>query len=201
MNYDINDYPAIRDYLLLFDKRRLAQTGEKNIDNIRGLNARKKTSHKWYETQDQINYSDDFYKQKIIYPCIMANGPRFMLDTYSEYFTIAPGNIIVGSNLKYLISCLNSKIYYFALRKFYMGGGIEGELKTNRLQLLPIIPPESIHENLLVEIAHIHEKIQCAIEDNREINEQYQNQIDYILKREIGLSDDEYEYIQSNIIS
>ncbi len=41
-HYDIDKYPAIRDYLLSFDKRRLAQTGEKDIDGIKGFNARKK---------------------------------------------------------------------------------------------------------------------------------------------------------------
>ena len=45
-------------YLLSFDKRRLAQTGEKDIDGIKGFNARKKTANKWFETQDQINYSE-----------------------------------------------------------------------------------------------------------------------------------------------
>ena len=72
----------------------------------------------------------------------MSSEPRFALDDKGEFFTFAPGNIIIGEKkiLKYLNYCLNSKLYYFALRKFYMGGGIEGELKTNRLEILPILP-------------------------------------------------------------
>lgn len=62
-HYNIDDYPAIKKYLLSFDKRRLAQTGEKNIDGIKGFNARKKTGNKWFETQDQINYSVELIQQ------------------------------------------------------------------------------------------------------------------------------------------
>ena len=54
--YEIDDYPAVRDYLLSFDKRRLAQTGQKNIDGIKDNNARKRTNNKWFETQDSIGY-------------------------------------------------------------------------------------------------------------------------------------------------
>ena len=73
-----------------------------------------------------------------MYPCIMEKEPSFMFDTNGEYYTPAPGNIITGDNLEYLLGLLCSKIVYFALRKYYMGGGIEGELKTNRLLIMPI---------------------------------------------------------------
>jgi tRNA1(Val) A37 N6-methylase TrmN6 len=48
--YDIDEYPAIRDYLLDFGKKRLEQSGKPG--------ARKKTTHKWFETQDPIAYWD-----------------------------------------------------------------------------------------------------------------------------------------------
>ena len=69
----------------------------------------------------------------------MSKSPSFVLDEKAEFYTIAPGNIITGKHLKYLNACLNSSIFYFALRKYYMGGGIEGELKTNRLLILEYI--------------------------------------------------------------
>lgn len=68
----------------------------------------------------------------------MSKSPSFVLDEKAEFYTIAPGNIITGKHLKYLNACLNSSVFYFALRKYYMGGGIEGELKTNRLLILNI---------------------------------------------------------------
>jgi tRNA1(Val) A37 N6-methylase TrmN6 len=57
--YNIDDYPAVRDYLLQYGKSRLEQSGKSG--------SRKKTTHKWFETQDPIAYWDDFSKQKIIW--------------------------------------------------------------------------------------------------------------------------------------
>jgi len=103
-------------------------------------------------------YMEDFYKQKIIYPCIMASEPAFIFDE-NQFFTPAPGNIISGNNLKYLLAFLCSKLCYFSLRKFYMGGGIESELKTNRLLLLPIPKPnEFIEKEILNILKEMQEK-------------------------------------------
>lgn len=59
-HYDIDEYPAVRDYLLTFDKRKLEQSGAKAIDGIIGNNARKKTNNQWFETQDSIAYWEDY---------------------------------------------------------------------------------------------------------------------------------------------
>lgn len=83
------------------------------------------------------SYMNEFFKPKIVYPCIMATEPHFAYDE-NQNFTPAPGNIITGEHIHYLLGLLCSKTYYFALRKYYMGGGIEGKLKTNRLLLLPL---------------------------------------------------------------
>ena len=64
LNYDIEDYPAVRDYLISaewsneipngYGKEKLEQTGNKlTIDGIT-FTARKKTNNKWFETQDQM---------------------------------------------------------------------------------------------------------------------------------------------------
>ena len=67
----------------------------------------------------------------------MSQGASFSYDE-DNYFIVAPGNIITGEHLKSLTCLLNSDLLYFSLRKFYMGGGIEGELKTNRLLIFPV---------------------------------------------------------------
>ena len=81
-------------------------------------------------------YMDDFDKQKIIFPAIMSKGPYFAYEN-SGVLVIAPGNLITGPELESIHKYL-MEIGYFALRKYYMGGGIEGELKVNRLELLPV---------------------------------------------------------------
>jgi hypothetical protein len=65
-NYDNDEYPAVRAYLLSAEwssevpyghgKEKLEQTGRKHtIDGIT-FTARKKTGNKWFETQDPIGY-------------------------------------------------------------------------------------------------------------------------------------------------
>lgn len=57
-HYNIDDYPAIKNYLLSFGKEKLEQSGKKDIGGIKGNNARKRTNNKWFETQDTIAYWD-----------------------------------------------------------------------------------------------------------------------------------------------
>ena len=128
LNLNIDEYPAIKNYLKSFGKR-IEQTGE--------AGARKRTGNEWFETQDQIAYWQEFEKEKIVYPCIMTQGSNFAFDDLKSY-PPAPANIITGKNIKYIMACLNSKLIYFSMRKYYMGGGIEGELKTNNLLNVPI---------------------------------------------------------------
>ncbi len=71
MKLDIETFPAIKEHLLSFGYDRLNQTGENG--------ARKKTSGKWYETQDSIAYYREFSKPKIIYPNMTSVFP-FMYD-------------------------------------------------------------------------------------------------------------------------
>jgi adenine-specific DNA-methyltransferase len=123
----------------------------------------------------------------------MSTGPSFVLDINFEFYTIAPGNIITGKYLEYLIACLNSQIFYFALRKYYMGGGIEGELKTNRLLILPIPIPSTIPFEYVQRI----EKLSSELTKNTSNNERFslQKSIDSILATILNLSEEEYKYI------
>ncbi|KAA6318778.1 hypothetical protein EZS27_031253 [termite gut metagenome] len=98
-----------------FGYDRLKQTGEKG--------ARKKTNNQWFETQDTIGYWEDFYKQKIIFQ-EMVQEPSFMFDKEGTFFCLDTGRIIIGENIDYLISILNSRLFFFAVKKFYGGGGL-----------------------------------------------------------------------------
>jgi hypothetical protein len=71
LKLDIENYPAIKEHLLSFGYDRLKQTGDNG--------ARKKTSGKWFETQDSISYHEEFAKPKIIYPNMTSVFP-FMFD-------------------------------------------------------------------------------------------------------------------------
>lgn len=109
LNYNINDYPAIKKHLLSFGIERLEQTGITHIVNGEPVKARKRTNNKWYETQDSISYWDDFNKQKIVYreisncmdACIVEPGVFLNNKCY----------MITGDHLIYLISVMNSTLF------------------------------------------------------------------------------------------
>ena len=55
-HYDIELYPAVRDYLLSFGREKLEQTGATYTRDGQEFKARKKTNNQWFETQDSISY-------------------------------------------------------------------------------------------------------------------------------------------------
>ena len=57
-HYNIEEYPAVKQYLLSFGIERLEQTGKTHIVNGEKVKSRKKTHNKWFETQDSISYWD-----------------------------------------------------------------------------------------------------------------------------------------------
>ena len=108
-HYDIDTLPAIKKYLLDFGFDRLKQTGEKG--------ARKKTSNKWFETQDTIAYWEDFKHQKIVYP-ETTQGAFFALD--KEGFLIDKTCfMLVSKNNLYLQKILSSMLYTFAYKRLF----------------------------------------------------------------------------------
>ena len=58
LKLNIDDYPAIKNHLESY-RPRIDQSGEKGC--------RKKTSNKWFETQDNIAYYQEFEKEKIVW--------------------------------------------------------------------------------------------------------------------------------------
>lgn len=70
LKIDIEQYPALKQYLSQFLPR-IEQSGEKGC--------RKKTSNKWFETQDNIAYYEEFEKEKIVYP-ETTQGAYFVYD-------------------------------------------------------------------------------------------------------------------------
>lgn len=104
LQLDIEQYCAIKDYLLSFGKERLEQSGSKG--------SRKKTTNKWYETQDTISYYEEFSKPKIMYPNMTSLFP-FIYDEEGFFgndktFMITAKDDTV--NLKYITAILNSKL-------------------------------------------------------------------------------------------
>ena len=104
LKVDIENYPAIKEHLLSFGYDRLRQTGDNG--------ARKKTSGKWFETQDSISYHEEFAKPKIIYPNMTSVFP-FVFDESGilgnqKCFILTSENNSVS--LQFLTALLNSSL-------------------------------------------------------------------------------------------
>ena len=113
-NYNIDDYPAVKEYLLSFGIERLEQSGKQYTINGEIVKSRKKTNNKWFETQDSISYWDDFSKQKILWGEI-SDIPKFMLDNSKDFCISNKAFLLTGNNLPELLLFLNSSLcqYYF----------------------------------------------------------------------------------------
>ncbi len=117
---DVNNYPAIKEHLYkYFDK--LAKRSDKGatLYNLRNC-----------------AYLEDFEKEKIVFSRIVKS-PQFCFDT-KKFYIEATGYILTGENLKYITAFLNSDFIYKIFYKFYSGGGIDGEIKINKFEKLPI---------------------------------------------------------------
>ncbi len=107
-HYDIESYPAVKNYLLSIGIERLEQTGETHIVNGKKIKARKKTSNEWFETQDSISYWEDFSKPKIVWR-IIGNQMAFAYDA-NNYVMNNACYIMTGDHLDYLLAVLNFPI-------------------------------------------------------------------------------------------
>jgi hypothetical protein len=96
---DIDEFIGIKSYLETFGKT-IQQTGEKG--------SRKKTSHKWFETQDNIAFWQDFEKPKLVWKRI-GSILRFCYDESGAY-CLDSTCIATGSKVKFLAAVLNSKL-------------------------------------------------------------------------------------------
>ncbi len=155
--------------------------------------------YEWYCLQRwAANYYQEFEKEKIVYPCIMAKEPCFVYEE-KGFYAPAPANIITGDKIeiKYITALLNSKCIYFAMRKFYMGGGIEGELKTNNLEKIPIPKITPQNQELAHKITDCAQAILEAKEKDPKANTQrLEKEIDALVYELYNLTDEEIKIIE-----
>jgi tRNA1(Val) A37 N6-methylase TrmN6 len=143
LKIEIGKYPVIEKYLLDFGKEKLVQDGT----------GRKKTGNKWFETQDQIGYWEEFEKPKIIFPNMTKDMP-FYYDEDS-FYTNQKCYIITGDHLLYLTAIFNSKLFDYCFRSNFpelLGGVVE--LSKVFFERIPIKKAEKKIEDLLGAGAH-----------------------------------------------
>ena len=149
-HYDIEQYPAVKEYLLSFSIERLEQTGIIHEINGKKFKSRKKTNNKWFETQDSISYWEDFNKPKVMWKIIGCNI-NFCFDENRLICNNAV-DIMVGKKdyLIQFVGLMNSKLFDWYLKLTteaeVQGGGIQLYVTTLEKTLLKLDFPSSLTE-------------------------------------------------------
>ena len=181
-HYDIDRYPAVKQYLLSFGIERLEQTGKTHVVDGEKVKARKKTNNKWFETQDSISYWEDFFKPKITWGNLNLEG------TYSYapegMFINAPSPFIATTNIA-ILHILNSTIadYYIRSLGVTRNGGYF-EYKPMFVEKLPV--PQTGLDKLMSYPTQPSQKQEQEMADI--IYQLYglsQQEIDYLENREL----------------
>ena len=141
-HYNIDEYPAVKQYLLSFGIERLEQTGKTHIVNGEKVKSRKKTHNKWFETQDSISYWEDFSKPKVMWKIIGCNI-NFCFDEKQLICNNAV-DIMTGDRdcLIQFVGLMNSKLFDWYLKLTteaeVQGGGIQLYVTTLEKTLLKL---------------------------------------------------------------
>jgi len=106
--------------LVPFFGKKLEQTGVNYRDESgESQKSRKKTGNKWFETQDQIGYHEEFAKEKIVWTAV---NKEYKFSIVKENFFLNNSIfIITGGYLKFLLSIFNSLLFRKYVN-FFLGG-------------------------------------------------------------------------------
>ena len=184
-HYDIEQYPAVKQHLLSFGKERLEQTGKTYIINGEKVKARKKTSNKWFETQDSISYWEDFDKPKIVWKRV-GSILRFCYNNNSA-LALDSTCFATGINVEFLCCLLNSPMGHYLLKYAPQTG--TGDLLISVQAVEPIMVP-LISED---ENKYFIDSLKTIIEGDFE---SLQKEINYKVYELYNLSLDEQKYIE-----
>ena len=193
-HYNIDEYPTVKDHLLSFTKERLEQTGNKYVINGEKVSARKKTSNKWFETQDAISYWDDFSKPKIVWGEI-SDKPKFAIDVEGTFCPEATTFLMTGSHLKYLLCFLNSTFSEYFFAKYGTTTGM-GTLRWKKylIELLPIPKPTADVEN------HFEAALDDLLDaDSKEETKRHIQRINHLVYLTIGLTQEEINTVEKMV--
>ena len=111
LQLNIDKYPSVKKHLLSFGKDRLEQSGTALAG---GGQSRKKTGNKWFESQDQIAYYEEFAKEKLFW-MDMSNRGKFIYSE-KEMYCNNKGFMMTGKSLKYLCAVLNSALITWLMK-------------------------------------------------------------------------------------
>ena len=217
-NYDIDKYPAIKQYLLSFAekdlreagydwvadsyladfcKQKLAQTGE--FVEIEGKRitigttpekARKKTNNQWFETQDSISYWEDFYRQKIVWGEI-SDRSKFAFDNNGIFVPEATTFLMIGEHLPYLLCILNSPLSEWFFSKIGTTTGV-GTVRWKKFTIQELIIPKVSPQDEVF----FTQKVKDLVNKTIDLKD-FTHSVNKHLYSIVGLSNEEESYVEN----
>ncbi|MBL7137343.1 MAG: Eco57I restriction-modification methylase domain-containing protein [Bacteroidales bacterium] len=195
LKINISEFTAINNYLETF-RPKINQTGETFINSSGGKEkSRKKTSNKWYETQDQIGYYQEFKKEKIIWKRI---GSQLRFSYFDkEIYSLDSTCISTGEKIKYLTAYLNSNLCHYQLFENSPKTGM-GDLIISVQALEPLIVyyPNETEEKKIVE--YLDKIIEIKKTHQSDDISYYQRQIDLLIYKFYDLTYNEVKEIDKD---
>ncbi|WP_394989298.1 Eco57I restriction-modification methylase domain-containing protein [uncultured Helicobacter sp.] len=187
LNLDIEKYPSLKAYLESF-RPRIDQSGEKGC--------RKKTSGKWFETQDNIAYHEEFEKEKVVW-AEMTNAPSFIYDNNS-FFINQTCYFLIHEHNKYLLGILNSNLIHNYMKSISsnLGDGAFRWIKQY-IEKLPIPKIDSTNKALSDEIISLVEQIlDSKAKDHTKDTKELESKIDFLVYKLYNLTESEIKIIE-----
>ncbi len=188
---NIDNYPAVKNFLLEYGRDRLEQVGKTLPD---GTKSRKKTGNKWFETQDQIAYYAEFEKIKIIYPDIFRQL-SFTVDTSGSYCNNTC--YFIPTEETWLCGVLNSKLvgwYYSRLANTLGSGGSRGfSIFLSQICVPNIVPAQKLP------ITNLVNEILAAKHTNPDADtSSLENEIDMLVYALYNLTEEEIAIVEKS---
>ena len=183
-HYDIEQYPAVKNYLLSFGIERLEQTGKEHNVNGEKIKARKKTNNKWFETQDSISYWEDFSKQQIVW-IELSDEPKF---SYAKnIISVNTVFFLTGEHVLHILGLLNSKLITWYFKHCI---GTTSGVGTNRWLKYTIeqIPISEHNDQIALLVAQINTQYETMLDA----------QLDNMVCKQYGLNDVEMDFINNH---
>jgi len=193
---NIVNYPVLREYLRSFGDK-LLQDGKPGH--------RKKTSNKWFETQDNIAYYPEFEKEKIVWQ-EMSHKPSFAYDD-KKFYTNQTAYIMTGKNLKFILGLLNSKIskWYMQRLAYSLSEGAQRWIKQY-VEQIPIPPITKENQPIADQIVQKVDQI-LTLTQSQDYNtnqekqkhvKRLEHEIDQLVYKLYGLTEEEIKIIEGS---
>jgi hypothetical protein len=172
----------------------------------KGLFDRDDQGDYWWELR-HCDYYSEFEKEKIVWQRV-TKSPKFAI-VPSGYYCEATTHFITANEdipyiRKYLLGIFNSKFFEFAFYKFYMGGGIEGEIKGEFIGRFPLPPITKENQPITDQIIQKVEEILTFTQSkDYDVNQEKQehvkrleHEIDQLVYQLYNLTEEEIKIIE-----